>query len=144
MKSHQIHEELKKLLLEQAEGFKDPSIKRFFEKDLKWHELFDSYRISEQNAEGLKLTPKGLGFFSLLWQSYEIPTQKPYDQLPLVLLWLDRTQVLPYYIDKKRVVFFDEESAMIVKLSGGALARLATQWFDTTTPTYVKYFKNGR
>jgi len=143
MTSRQIHEQLKKLLLEQANQFSNKAIKSFFEKELKWHELFDSYRIGEQNAEGLKLTAKGMRIFSLMWQSYEIPTYKPFDQLPLVLLWLDRTQSLPYYIDKKKVVFFDEETAMIVKLNGGNLARLATQWFDTNTPLYVKYFKNG-
>ena len=140
MTSLQIHKQLKKLLLERANQLSDKTIKNFFEKELKWYELFDSYRIGEQNAEGLKLTAKGVQIFSLIWQSYEISTPKPFDQLPLVLLWLDRTQSLPYYIDKKKVVFFDEESAMIAKLNGGDLARLAIQWFDTNSP---KYFKNG-
>lgn len=143
MKHHQIHEELKKLLLDQTSSFKDKYIKKFFEKDLKWHELFESYRANEQNAKGLKLTRKGLNIFSLMWQSYEVPTPLPFNQLPLVLLWLDRTQVLPYYIDKKRVVFFDEDYAFLCKLNGGNLAALAKQWLDSNKPTPVKYTKNG-
>ncbi len=135
----QIHKKLKQLLHEHVNTIKLQSLRNFIEKNSNWHELFSSYRNSGHCAEGLKLTPKGLKIFSLIWRSYEIPTAKPYDQWPLVLLWLDRTQTLPYYIDAKQVVFFDENTAVWVKLNGADLAKIAKQCLNSN----LGFLKNG-
>lgn len=139
MHNYQIHKKLKQLLHEHVSNIKDQNLKNFIEKNSNWRELFESYRIGEQCAKGLKLTPKGLKTFSLIWRSWEIPTAKPYDQWPLVLLWLDRTQTLPYYIDAKQVVFFDENTAVWVKLNGADLAKIAKQCLNSN----LGFLKNG-
>jgi hypothetical protein len=140
-----IHQNLRSLVMQQAEQCQDPALRKFLQKDLKWHELFGSYRKNNNQSEiGLKLTVKGLRVFSLLWQSYTVSTLEPVDQIPLVLLWLDRTQILPYYLDKKSVVFFDEDAAVIAKLNSGDLLRLAKQWHSDDTPTIATFMKSGR
>lgn len=88
--------------------------------------VFYSFRGSDGNVKGLRLSGEGLALTKICFKSYDFPFPAlPAKTVKLPhLLYLDRISTFPYYIDGKVFVTFDSDLAMMLKLSDGKLDTL--------------------
>lgn len=77
--------------------------------------LFLNYR----NGRGLRLTIFGLKLLEPLAVHYEIPliSARACD-----MARLETRLTMPYFVDRKRIVLFEEESAVLLRLTNGDLS----------------------
>lgn len=79
--------------------------------------IYSDYRYDGENHTGKRLTKVGLAFLSFFFKFYDCKVQK---QIPITtkhLIFLSKFCTRPFYIDSKKLIFFESELAMRYKLS---------------------------
>lgn len=86
--------------------------------------MFSNYRGRGTNAHGLRLTNTGLQFMLPYFVHYEATTPEKRAIRTNELLYLDRKARLPYFCAEGRIVVFETELGMKLKLWGGDISAL--------------------
>jgi hypothetical protein len=87
--------------------------------------IFYSFRGTDDNVKGLRLSNDGLILTKTCFKSYEFPEQGRGTRVKLPhLLYLDRISTFPYFINAKLFVTFDSELAMMLRLSDAKIETL--------------------
>ena len=89
--------------------------------DLKiMHRMFFNHR----SERGVRLSNHGLQIMQNYFRSYTIAVPADEEIKPLHLVFLDERVSLPYYFDAERIVVFDDELAVKLRLVDGRLSKL--------------------
>lgn len=81
--------------------------------------IFQNYRYKNNQHHGLRLTYVGLQVLKKQFDCYGFNIEeKPTHQ---AFLRLDKSMQWPYYISKRKAIFFNENDAAWFKLNGGDL-----------------------
>jgi hypothetical protein len=88
--------------------------------ELMLHRLFSNYR----GERGLRLTQFGHQIMQHCFQSYEFENTNNEKLRPIHLLFLDRHAKMPYFCDRQKLVVYDKQFAVYLRLVGGDLAAL--------------------
>lgn len=81
--------------------------------------LFLNYRTDR----GLRLTNFGLQMMKTCYRSYEVDLTGEKRTSP-ELLYLDRNATLPYHLQGDRLILFESDLGMKIKMADGSIARL--------------------
>lgn len=85
--------------------------------------MFSSYR-GRADARGLRLTNFGLQVMRAAFKSYEIACPEGHRLRAPEILYLDHRASLPYFVSDERVVLFESELGMKLKLADGDIGTL--------------------
>lgn len=85
--------------------------------------MFSSYR-GRADARGMRLTNFGLQVMRSVFKSYEIALPEGHRLRVPEILYLDHRASLPYFVSDERVVLFESELGLKLKLADGDLATL--------------------
>jgi len=112
---YQIIEKITEDLLRPIKGYSECSLNE------QCYRVFDNFRVDSKTnkPKGLKLTTWGLSRLSKLYDSYTF--EHDIDMKGKILIKLDNAMVWPYYVNRKKVVFFSGEDASWFKLNGTSL-----------------------
>ena len=86
--------------------------------------MFSNYRGREKNARGLRLTHIGLMLMKEYFKAYEIALPADHKIGNRELLYLDKRATLPYYLSSDKLVLFESELGIKLKLADGDLSIL--------------------
>jgi len=86
--------------------------------------MFSSVRNDSGKTRGMRLTNSGLEIMKSCFQFFDVPREAGLDINNNELLYLDRRAKLPYYIDASRVVVFESDLGMLLKLADGSIHTL--------------------
>lgn len=86
------------------------------------HRMFSNHR----GQRGVRLTNFGLQIMESYFQSYSISVPKDEVIKPSHLMFLDQRATLPYYCDQGKIVVFDGELGVKLKLVDGRLSTLVS------------------
>jgi len=81
--------------------------------------IFANYRLEQEKPYGVKLTTFGNSVFARHFQKYEYENECLLNGK--VLLKLDEAMTWPYYVNKKKVVFYSQEDSAWFRLNGSKL-----------------------
>lgn len=84
------------------------------------HRMFSNHR----GQRGVRLTNFGLQIMESYFESYAISVPKDEVIKPSHLVFLDERATLPYYCDQGKIVVFDGELGVKLKLVDGRLSTL--------------------
>lgn len=85
--------------------------------------MFISYRGSDKDSRGMRLTNFGLQLMMTFFQSFEITLTKTRINAS-ELLYLDNHATLPYFLEADKLVVFETDLGMKIKLAGNDLTIL--------------------
>ncbi|RYF15754.1 MAG: hypothetical protein EOO77_13070 [Oxalobacteraceae bacterium] len=88
--------------------------------------MFSNYRGKGTNARGLRLTNSGLQMMLGYFTHYEVNLPQGRHIQTGELLYLDRRAKLPYYCSDQKLVVFETELGMKLKLYNGDIGALIT------------------
>ena len=86
--------------------------------------MFSNYRGKGTNARGLRLTNSGMQMMIRYFRYFEIKLHKDRKIQTGELLYLDRRATLPYFYSNEKMVLFETELGMKLKLYDGDIAAL--------------------
>ena len=86
--------------------------------------MFSNYRGRDDGARGLRLTNFGLETMKTYFQCHEISFEKDHRVKPNEILYLDRRASLPYFYNHEKIVVFETELGIKLKLADGEIATL--------------------
>lgn len=84
--------------------------------------VFRNYR----GERGMRLSQFGLQIMQCYFRSYEIFIPDDEVILPVHLIFLDERAALPFFLDQQRIVVFNAEVGVKLRLLDGRLAKLVT------------------
>jgi hypothetical protein len=84
------------------------------------HRMFFNYR----SRHGVRLTNFGLQILKSYFRHYEVKVPKDEVVKPIHLVFLDDHATMPYYCDDGRIVVFDQELGVKLRLVDGRLSTL--------------------
>lgn len=90
----------------------------------KCHRFFHNFRIKDEKPIGIRLTTFGNSVLGRFFDRYKYE-----DEILLngkVLIKLDQAMIWPYYLNKKKVIFYSQEDSAWFKLNGGKLEDFIT------------------
>ncbi len=87
--------------------------------------MFSSYRGKGNDARGLRLTNTGLQMMMEYFRHYEVKFPESRRLQTGELIYLDRRATLPYFCSDEKLVVFETELGMKLKLWDGDISRLA-------------------
>lgn len=85
--------------------------------------LFINYRPS-QSQKGYRLTHFGLQFMKRLFDAIEIPRETSDKLHNREILYMEKRATLPYYASDKKIVVFENDIAIRLRLAGGNILTL--------------------
>lgn len=86
--------------------------------------MFSNYRGRDRQARGLRLTNFGLEVMKCYFKFWEIQQPQGHTVVTQELLYLDRRATLPYYFNNEKVVVFEAELGIKLKLADGQISTL--------------------
>ena len=88
--------------------------------------LFLNFRTQHGQARGMKLTHIGYALMSECFKSFVIEIEESKKARITNIHWvvLDRECNLPYYYNDNKIVLFEEELALLLKLYGGDISMI--------------------
>jgi hypothetical protein len=87
-------------------------------------QMFSNYRGRDEKARGLRLTNIGLEMMKSYFHYYEIKLAEGRRVAPNEILYLDRRATLPYFYSNEKIVVFETELGVKLKLADGEIATL--------------------
>ncbi len=75
--------------------------------------------VSRLSDNSLRLTKIGVQILEQHFPSYIIKTKQPFSVKSIHIYNLEKEMLLPYYIDNKKIVVFNEKDAVDLKLIDG-------------------------
>lgn len=85
--------------------------------------MFVNYRPKSRNR-GLRLTNFGLQFMKGMFQAVEIPMPSGHKMQSRELLYLDKRATMPYYASDERLVVFESDLGIMLRLADGDISTL--------------------
>lgn len=109
-------------IIEFLRDHKDPHLEKFttLSDEQIVHRMFSNHR----GRRGVRLTHFGLQIMQNYFESYEVKVPKDETIKPNQLVFLDERATLPYYCDDGRIVVFDHELGIKLRLVDGRLSIL--------------------
>jgi hypothetical protein len=86
------------------------------------HRMFSNQR----GVRGVRLTKFGLQIMQAYFQTYDVKVPEDEVIKPTHLMFLDDHATLPYYCGDKRIIVFDGELGVKLRLVGGRLSVLVS------------------
>lgn len=86
--------------------------------------MFSNYRGRDEKARGLRLTNIGLEMMKSYFHFYEIRLPEGRRVASNEILYLDRRATLPYYYSHEKIVVFETDLGLKLKLADGEIATL--------------------
>lgn len=86
--------------------------------------MFANYRGNKVETRGMRLTNIGVEIMRCHFMFYDIERPEPRDISSKELIFLERRAVLPYFLSRERIVTFESELGIKLKLAGGDVAIL--------------------
>lgn len=80
--------------------------------------IYQDFRFDGKTYYGKRLTSFGLLFIRRFFHAMEYPFKENRPLIVKHLIFLSKNCTLPYYIDKKTIVFFEKDMAFMYRLSG--------------------------
>lgn len=130
-----IHQKIAELLVQQADQTQSPLKGLLEDKDPQQvcHLIFASYRGNSELAKGMRLSDEGLQLMKAFFKSYEVKLIGGYKITAPHLIYLDRVNRMPYWLNNEYATFFDSELAMMLKLVDGSIQGLIESRFRLTS-----------
>lgn len=88
------------------------------------HMMFSNFRGRGKDTRGLRLTHIGLMLMKDFFKAYEIALPSGHKIGNRELLYLDKRATLPYYLSSDKLVLFESELGIKLKLADGDLSIL--------------------
>lgn len=109
-------------ILEFLREHNDPRLEKFatLSDEQLIHRIFSNHR----GRRGIRLTHFGLQVLQSYFESYEVKVPKDVTIKTTDLMFLDERATLPYYCDDARIVVFDHELGVKLRLVDGRLSTL--------------------
>lgn len=85
--------------------------------------MFASYR-GKNDAKGLRLTNFGMQVLRSVFMCYEIKLPDEHTLKAPEILYLDHRATLPYFVSNEKIVVFETELGMKIKLADGDINTL--------------------
>jgi hypothetical protein len=86
--------------------------------------MFSNFRGRDERARGLRLTNIGLEMMKSYFHYYEIRLPEGRRIASNEVLYLDRRATLPYFYSHEKIVVFETELGIKLKLADGEIATL--------------------
>lgn len=81
--------------------------------------MFANYRGNKTETRGMRLTNIGVEIMRCHFMFYDIERPEARDISSKELIFLERRAVLPYFLSRERIVTFESELGIKLKLAGG-------------------------
>ncbi len=85
--------------------------------------MFVNYR-PRAKSRGLRLTNFGLQFMRGMFQAIEVPMPEGHTVQARELLYLDKRATMPYHVSDTRIVVFEMDLGIMLRLADGDIATL--------------------
>lgn len=86
--------------------------------------MFSNFRGRDNKARGLRLTNMGLELMKSYFRAYEIAMPEGHRVQSRETLYLDKRATLPYFFSNEKVVVFETELGVKLKLADGDINTL--------------------
>jgi hypothetical protein len=83
--------------------------------------MFSNFRGKGEESRGLRLTNMGLEVMRAYFKAYDIPLPEGHKIEIKRLLYLDRRASLPFYYSNERLILFEGDLGLKLKLADGDL-----------------------
>lgn len=127
-----MHQKIAELLVQQAKSSGSPLLSLLEGKDIQevCFTIFQTYRGSAgRSAKGMRLSDVGLQLMKAFFKCYEVKLAPAYKISSPHLIYLDRVNKMPYWLNSSYCCMFDSELAMMLRLADGDIQTLIESRF---------------